>query len=156
MPFSTHMRSTYTATPSDIEHRWFIVDAEGMVLGRLAAEVARIIRGKHKPTFTPHMDTGDNVIVINASKVRVTGRKAEQKRYFHHTGYMGHERFTPFASMLAKHPERVIEKAVFGMLPKTALGRQVLRLKLRVYPDAEHPHAAQQPTVLKLTQSESK
>ena len=156
MPFSTHMRSTYTATPSDIEHRWFIVDAEGMVLGRLAAEVARIIRGKHKPTFTPHMDTGDNVIVINASRVRVTGRKAEQKRYFHHTGYMGHERFTPFASMLAKHPERVIEKAVFGMLPKTALGRQVLRLKLRVYPDADHPHAAQQPTVLKLTQSESK
>jgi large subunit ribosomal protein L13 len=156
MSFSTHMRSTYTATPSDIEHRWFIVDAEGMVLGRLAAEVARIIRGKHKPTFTPHMDTGDNVIVINASKVRVTGRKAEQKRYFHHTGYMGHERFTPFASLLAKHPERVIEKAVFGMLPKTALGRQVLRLKLRVYPDADHPHAAQQPTVLKLTQSESK
>ena len=156
MPFSTHMRSTYTATPSDIEHRWFIVDAEGMVLGRLAAEVARIIRGKHKPMFTPHMDTGDNVIVINASKVRVTGRKAEQKRYFHHTGYMGHERFTPFASMLAKHPERVIEKAVFGMLPKTALGRQVLRLKLRVYADADHPHIAQQPTVLKLTQSESK
>ena len=90
MPFSTHMRSTYTATPSDIEHKWFIVDAEGMVLGRLAAEVAQIIRGKHKPTFTPHMDTGDNVIVINASKVKVTGRKAEQKRYFHHTGYMGH------------------------------------------------------------------
>ena len=148
MSFSTHMRSTYTATPSDIEHRWFIVDAEGMVLGRLAAEVARILRGKHKPTFTPHMDTGDNVIVINASKVRVTGRKAEQKRYFHHTGYMGHERFTPFATM--------IEKAVFGMLPKTALGRQVLRLKLRVYADADHPHAAQQPTVLKLTQSESK
>jgi large subunit ribosomal protein L13 len=156
MPFSTHMRSTYTATPSDIEHRWFIVDAQGMVLGRLAAEVARIIRGKHKPTFTPHMDTGDNVIVINASKVRVTGRKAEQKRYFHHTGYMGHERFTPFSTMIAKHPERVIEKAVFGMLPKTALGRQVLRLKLRVYADADHPHTAQQPTVLTLTQSESK
>ncbi len=156
MPFSTHMRSTYTATPSDIEHRWFIVDAEGMVLGRLATEVARIIRGKHKPTFTPHMDTGDSVIVINASKVRVTGRKAEQKRYFHHTGYMGHERFTPFSTMLAKHPERVIEKAVFGMLPKTALGRQVLRLKLRVYADADHPHTAQQPTVLTLTQSESK
>jgi large subunit ribosomal protein L13 len=152
---STHMR-TYTATPSDIEHRWFIVDAEGMVLGRLAAEVAQIIRGKHKPTFTPHMDTGDNVIVINASKVRVTGRKAEQKRYFHHTGYMGHERFTPFATMIAKHPDRVIEKAVYGMLPKTALGRQVLRLKLRVYADADHPHTAQQPTVLKLSQSESK
>lgn len=147
---------TYTATPSDIEHRWFIVDAEGIVLGRLAAEVAQIIRGKHKPMFTPHMDTGDNVIVINASKVRVTGRKAEQKRYFHHTGYMGHERFTPFATMIAKHPDRVIEKAVYGMLPKTALGRQVLRLKLRVYANADHPHAAQQPTVLKLSQSESK
>lgn len=141
---------TYSATPSDIEHRWFVVDADGLVLGRLASEVAKIIRGKHKPMYTPHMDTGDNVIVINASKVRVTGRKAEQKRYFRHTGYMGHERYTPFASMLAKHPERVIEKAVFGMLPKTTLGRQKLRLKLRVYPDAQHPHAAQQPVVLNL------
>lgn len=141
---------TYSARPSDIEHRWFVVDADGLVLGRLASEVAKIIRGKHKPMFTPHMDTGDHVIVINASKVRVTGRKAEQKRYFRHTGYMGHERYTPFASMLAKHPERVVEKAVFGMLPKTALGRQKLRLKLRVYPDAQHPHAAQQPVVLNL------
>ena len=141
---------TFTATPSDIEHQWYIVDAEGLVLGRLAAEVAKIIRGKHKPTFTPHMDTGDNVIVINASKVRVTGRKAEQKRYFRHTGYMGHEMFTPFASMLAKHPERVIEKAVYGMLPKSALGRQKLRNKLRVYAGTEHPHTAQQPKVLQL------
>ncbi len=141
---------TYSATPSDIEHRWFVVDADGLVLGRLASEVAKIIRGKHKPMYTPHMDTGDFVIVINAAKVRVTGRKAEQKRYFRHTGYMGHERYTPFASMLAKHPERVIEKAVFGMLPKTTLGRQKLRLKLRVYPDAQHPHAAQQPVVLNL------
>jgi large subunit ribosomal protein L13 len=141
---------TFTATPSDIEHRWFIVDAEGQVLGRLAAEVAKIIRGKHKPTFTPHMDTGDFVIVINASKVKVTGKKAEQKRYFRHTGYMGHELFTPFSSMLAKHPERVIEKAVYGMLPKTALGRQNLRRKLRVYAGTEHPHVAQQPTVLQL------
>src|SRR5947209_9573484 len=147
---------TFSATPSDIEQESFIVDADGMVLGRLATEVARVIRGKHKPIFTPHMDTGDNVIVINASKVKVTGRKAEQKKYFHHTGYMGHERFTPFATMLEKHPERVIEKAVYGMLPKTALGRQVLRLKLRVYADANHPHTAQQPTVLKFTQSESK
>ena len=141
---------TFTATPSDIEHRWYIVDADGLVLGRLAAEVAKVIRGKHKPTFTPHMDTGDFVIVINASKVRVTGRKAEQKRYFRHTGYMGHELFTPFASMLAKHPERVIEKAVYGMLPKTALGRQNLRRKLRVYAGTEHPHVAQQPTPLQL------
>ena len=145
---------TFTATPSDIEQRWFIVDAEGMVLGRLATEIARVIRGKHKPTFTPHMDTGDNVIVINASKVVVTGRKAEQKEYFRHTGYMGHERFTPFSEMIVKHPERVIEKAVYGMLPKTALGRQVLRRKLRVYPDAKHPHAAQQPTPLTFNKSE--
>ena len=141
---------TYTATPKDIEHQWFVVDADGMVLGRLAAEVAKIIRGKHKPMYTPHMDTGDNVIVINASKVKVTGRKAEQKRYFHHTGYMGHERFTPFATMLEKHPERIIEKAVYGMLPKTALGRQTLRRKLRVFANANHSHAAQQPKVLEL------
>ncbi len=147
---------TYSATPKDIEHRWYLVDAEGVVLGRLATEVARIIRGKHKPMFTPHMDTGDNVIVINASKVKVTGRKAEQKRYFRHTGYMGHERFTPFATMIEKHPERVIEKAVNGMLPKSALGRQKLRIKLRVYPNAEHPHAAQQPVVLNLRMSEKK
>jgi large subunit ribosomal protein L13 len=144
---------TYTATPRDIEHSWYVVDADGMVLGRLAAEVAKIIRGKHKAMFTPHMDTGDNVIVINAAKVRVTGRKAEQKRYFHHTGYMGHERFTPFATMRDKHPERIIEKAVYGMLPKTALGRQVLRNKLRVYATAEHPHAAQQPKVLNLAKT---
>jgi large subunit ribosomal protein L13 len=147
---------TFSATPSDIEQRWYIVDAEGVVLGRLASEIAKVIRGKHKPIFTPHMDTGDNVIVINASKVKVTGRKAEQKRYFTHTGYMGHERHTPFATMLAKHPERVIEKAVHGMLPKTALGRQVLRGKLRVYAGAEHPHAAQQPTPLPMKKSETK
>jgi large subunit ribosomal protein L13 len=145
---------TFSATPRDIEQQWFIVDADGMVLGRLAAEVAKIIRGKHKPIFTPHMDTGDNVIVINASKVKVTGRKAEQKEYFSHTGYMGHEKFTPFSTMIAKHPERVIEKAVYGMLPKTALGRQVLRRKLRVYATAEHPHVAQQPKPLTFTKSE--
>ena len=151
----TTMR-TFTATPKDIEQRWFVVDADGVVLGRLASEVAKIIRGKHKPAFTPHMDTGDSVIVINASKVRVTGRKDEQKRYFRHTGYMGHERFTPFATMLAKHPERVIEKAVYGMLPKTTLARQVLRRKLRVYAGAEHPHAAQRPAPLTLPTSETR
>ncbi len=145
---------TFSATPRDITKRWFVVDAEDMVLGRLASEVAKILRGKHKPIFTPHMDTGDGVIVINASKVRVTGRKGEQKQYFTHTGYMGHERHTPYATMIAKHPERVIEKAVYGMLPKTALGRQVLRRKLRVYPGAEHPHAAQQPTPLTFAQDE--
>src|SRR5215212_6950974 len=136
---------TYSATPADIQHDWYVVDADGMVLGRLAAEVARIIRGKHKPMYTPHMDTGDNVIVINASKVKLTGRKLEQKKYFTHTGYMGHERHTPAACMLAKHPERMIDKAVFGMLPKSALGRQTLRRKLRVYANADHPHVAQQP-----------
>ncbi|MGH7664575.1 MAG: 50S ribosomal protein L13 [Gemmatimonadaceae bacterium] len=139
---------TFSATPSDIEQQWFIVDADGMVLGRLASEVARIIRGKHKPIFTAHMDTGDNVIVINASKVRLTGHKAEQKTYFKHTGYMGHESHQPIAAVLRKHPERVIEKAVYGMLPKTTLGRQTLRGKLRVYPTDEHPHAAQQPVPL--------
>ncbi len=142
---------TFSAKPSDIEHKWFVVDADGLVLGRLASEVAKILRGKHKPIFTPHMDTGDFVIVVNASKVMVTGRKAEQKAYFRHTGYMGHERFTPFATMLAKHPERVIEKAVYGMLPKNALARQVVRRKLRVYAGAEHPHTAQQPTALTFT-----
>ncbi len=147
---------TYTATPRDIKHDWYVVDASGMVLGRLAAEVAKIIRGKHKPMYTPHMDTGDNVIVINASKVKVTGRKAEQKRYFHHTGYMGHERFTPFAAMIEKHPERVIEKAVYGMLPKTTLARQNLRRKLRVFADANHTHAAQQPKVLDLNTKKEK
>lgn len=146
---------TYSATPADIEHNWYVVDAEGMVLGRLATQIARILRGKHKPMYTPHMDTGDNVIVINASKVRVTGRKAEQKQYFRHTGYMGHERYTPFATMIAKHPERVIEKAVFGMLPKTTLARTSLRRKLRVYAGAEHPHAAQLPQVLTFSKSEA-
>jgi large subunit ribosomal protein L13 len=145
---------TFTATPKDIQRRWFLIDADGMVLGRLASEVAKIIRGKHKPIFTPHMDTGDHVIVINASKVRVTGRKAEQKEYFRHTGYMGHERFTPYATMIEKHPERVVEKAVFGMLPKSALGRQKLRLKLKVYAGDHHPHTAQQPTVVNLKKSE--
>jgi large subunit ribosomal protein L13 len=144
---------TFSATPSDIDHRWFIVDASGMVLGRLASEVAKIIRGKHKPTFTPHMDTGDNVIVVNAAKVRVTGRKAEQKKYFRHSGYMGHESFIPFSTEIAKHPERVIERAVYGMLPKSTLARQVLRRKLRVYGGAEHPHAAQKPEILTFSKS---
>ena len=146
---------TFSATPKDIEKRWFIVDASGIPLGRLATEVAKIIRGKHKPTFTPHMDTGDNVIVVNAAKVRLTGRKAEQKEYFSHSGYMGHERHTPLAAMLAKHPERVIEKAVYGMLPKTALGRGVLRRKLRVYAGTDHPHVAQAPAPLKLSKDET-
>ncbi len=139
---------TYSLKQSEIEHRWHVVDAEGQVLGRLASQVAQILRGKHKPTFTPHMDCGDFVVVINAEKVRLTGRKLEQKQYFRHSGYMGHERFTPVAHMLKTHPERVIEQAVFGMLPKSTLARQEIRKKLKVYAGPEHPHAAQQPEPL--------
>lgn len=136
---------TFTATPDDIRHDWHVVDASGVPLGRLASAVAQLIRGKHKPTFTPHMDGGDFVVVVNAAKVKLTGKKAEQKKYFGHSGYMGHESFTPVQQLLDKKPELVIEKAVFGMLPKNALSRQRLRLKLKVYRSAEHPHAAQQP-----------
>jgi large subunit ribosomal protein L13 len=136
---------TYTATPAEIRHDWHVVDAEGVPLGRLASAVAQLIRGKHKPTFTPHMDGGDFVVVLNAAKVKLTGKKSEQKKYFSHSGYMGHEKFTPVNNLLAKHPDRVIEKAVFGMLPKNALSKQRLRLKLKVYAGASHPHEAQQP-----------
>ncbi|HSR14834.1 MAG TPA: 50S ribosomal protein L13 [Gemmatimonadales bacterium] len=136
---------TFSARHADLSHDWHVVDAAGVPLGRLATAVAQLIRGKHKPTFTPHMDGGDFVVVVNADKVRLTGNKMDQKQYFRHTGYMGHERFTPVKDMLAKHPERVIEKAVQGMLPKTSLARQKLRGKLKVYAGPEHPHAAQQP-----------
>jgi large subunit ribosomal protein L13 len=141
---------TFTLKGGDLEHRWHVVDAEGLALGRLASRVAQLIRGKHKPTFTPHMDCGDFVVVVNAEKVRLTGRKLEQKRYFRHSGYMGHERFTPVAKMLTKHPERVIEHAVYGMLPKTTLGRQALRKKLKVYAGPTHPHQAQRPVPVQL------
>ena len=147
---------TFSATPDDITHDWHVVDAEGVPLGRLASTVAQLIRGKHKPTYTPHMDGGDFVIVINASKVKLTGRKMEQKTYFKHTGYMGHERHVAVKDLLSKHADRVIEKAVFGMLPKTALGRQKLRLKLRVYPGAVHPHGAQQPETITFGKVEAK
>jgi large subunit ribosomal protein L13 len=140
---------TFTATPKDIEQKWFVVDADGVPLGRLASRVAQVIRGKHKPTFTPHMDTGDGVIVVNAEKVKLTGRKMEQKGYFSHSGYMGHDKITPIRNVMENHPDRIIEKAVFGMLPKNSLSKQVLRLKLRVYAGAEHPHVAQQPEMLK-------
>ena len=143
---------TFTLKASQLEHQWHVVDADGVALGRLASRVAQLIRGKHKPTFTPHMDCGDFVIVVNAEKVRLTGRKPEQKRYFRHTGYMGHERFTPVATMLSKHPERVIEKAVFGMLPKTTLARQAMRKKLKVYAGPTHPHQAQRPVPVNVGQ----
>jgi len=136
---------TFSAKHSDLRHDWHVVDATDVPLGRLASAVAQLIRGKHKPTFTPHMDGGDFVIVLNASKVRLSGRKPAQKEYFRHTGYMGHDRYIVARDLLARHPDRVIEKAVFGMLPKNSLARQKLRTKLKVYGGAEHPHAAQQP-----------
>ena len=142
---------TYSQKHSELDHCWHLVDAEGQVLGRLASKVAQLIRGKHKPTFTPHMDGGDFVVVINAEKVKLTGKKLQQKQYFRHTGYMGHERFTPVADLLKKHPERVIEKAVFGMLPKSTLGKQTLRKKLKVYAGTEHPHQGQSPTPVELS-----
>lgn len=138
---------TYTPKANEIERAWWIVDAGGQTLGRLATEVARILRGKHKPSFTPHLDVGDHVIVINASKVRLTGKKEEQKTYFRHSGYMGHEQHIPFKRMLERHPERVIELAVRGMLPKNTLGRHT-RMKLKVYAGSEHPHVGQQPQPL--------
>ena len=140
---------TYSVKAGEIERRWYVVDAQGKVLGRLATEIARILRGKHKPTYTPHLDTGDFVVVVNAEKIELTGRKADQKTYFRHTGYMGGEKFIPFRRMLEKHPERVIELAVKGMLPKNALGKQMHK-KLRVYAGAEHPHQAQQPESLNI------
>jgi large subunit ribosomal protein L13 len=136
---------TFSAKHKDVTHAWHVVDASGVPLGRLASAVAQLIRGKHKPTFTPHIDGGDFVVVVNAEKISLTGRKDEQKRYFRHTGYMGHERFTPVGVVRATHPERVIEKAVYGMLPKNSLSKQRLRGKLKVYAGAEHPHQAQQP-----------
>lgn len=140
---------TYTPKASEIHRQWWLVDAEGKVLGRLASEIARVLRGKHKPTYAPHMDMGDYVVVVNADKVHLTGAKAEKKTYFRHSGFMGGERHIPFQEMLEKHPERVIELAVKGMMPKNNLGR-LMRKKLRVYAGAEHPHEGQQPQPLEV------
>lgn len=139
---------TYVARPSAIKRDWFVVDAEGQTLGRLASEIAKRLRGKHKPEYTPFMDTGDYIIVINASKIKVTGKKATDKVYYHHTGYPGGIKSETFEKMLARKPEAVIEKAVRGMLPKGPLGRAMFR-KLKVYAGEQHNHAAQQPQVLK-------
>ncbi|HEU4764001.1 MAG TPA: 50S ribosomal protein L13 [Gemmatimonadales bacterium] len=147
---------TFSAKPKDLEHRWLLVDAAGVPLGRLASRVAQLIRGKHKPTFTPHMDGGDFVVVINASKVKLTGRKLTDKTVFSHTGYMGHESHTPVRNILEKHPDRVIEKAVFGMLPKNSLAKQKLRTKLKVYAGADHPHQAQQPVATSVAPARTK
>ena len=138
---------TFMASPSTIERKWYVVDATGHTLGRLSSEVAKVLRGKNKPIFTPHIDTGDYVIVINADKVKVTGKKMEQKIYYNHSEYVGGMKETKLQEMMAKKPEKVIELAVKGMLPKGPLGRSMIT-KLHVYAGAEHPHTAQKPEVL--------
>ncbi len=140
---------TFSAKPESVQRNWYVVDAEKKVLGRLAAEVARRLRGKHKPEYTPHVDTGDYIIVVNAEKIAVTGNKYNDKMYYHHTGYPGGIKGVSFRNMIEKHPTRVIEKAVKGMLPRNKLGRSMLS-KLKVYTGTEHAHQAQQPKVLEI------
>ncbi len=146
---NARMHKTYMAKPGEVTREWYVVDASGKTLGRLATEIARILRGKHKPQYTPHVDVGDFVIVINAEKIAVTGRKLDQKRYYRHSGYPGGLHSITLRRMLEKHPERVIRLAVKGMLPKNRLGRRMLK-KLKVYAGPEHPHQAQQPKPLDL------
>jgi len=138
---------TYMASPSTIERKWYVVDASGQTLGRLAAQTANVLRGKNKPTFTPHIDTGDYVIIINADKIKVTGKKLDQKTYFSHSKYVGGDKTVTLRDQLANKPERVVEHAVIGMLPKGPLGRQMAK-KLFVYAGPEHKHQAQKPEVL--------
>jgi large subunit ribosomal protein L13 len=141
--------STYSVKAGEIDRKWYVVDADGLVLGRLASEVAMILRGKKKPTYTPHLDVGDHVVVINAERVTLTGDKINSKLYYHHTMYPGGLRVTGLRELMDKHPDRVITRAVRGMLPKTKLGRAMLK-KLRVYRGKEHPHVAQNPEQLDL------
>ena len=140
---------TVSMRDQDVERSWWLIDAENQTLGRLATEIARRLRGKHKPEYTPHMDTGDHIVIINADKVRVTGAKTEDKMYYRHTGYPGGIKETNFSDLQAEHPERVIEKAVKGMLPKNPLGRAMFK-KLHIYAGPEHKHQAQQPQNLEL------
>ncbi len=139
--------NSYMANPDKIERKWYVVDAEGQTLGRLASEVAKVLRGKNKPVFTPHVDTGDYVIIVNADKIKVTGKKMDQKIYYNHSEYVGGMKETTLKEMMAKKPERVLELAVKGMLPKGPLGRTMIK-KLHVYAGPEHNHAAQKPEVL--------
>ena len=139
--------NSFMANPAKVERKWYVVDATGYTLGRLASEVAKVLRGKNKPVFTPHVDTGDYVIVVNADKIKVTGKKLDQKIYYHHSDYVGGMKETTSREMIAKKPEKVVELAVKGMLPKGPLGREMFT-KLHVYAGAEHPHAAQQPEAL--------
>jgi large subunit ribosomal protein L13 len=143
------VKRTYVTKPEDIERDWYVVDASGQTLGRLASEIARIVRGKHKPMYSPSVDAGDYVIVINADKIYVTGRKLDQKMYYRHSGYPGGLKEVSLRRMLEEHPTRVIEHAVRGMLPKNRLGRKMIR-KLKVYAGSDHPHQAQQPVPLEL------
>lgn len=143
---NTISNKTYTATPSTIEKKWVLIDAEDQSLGRVSSEIASILRGKNKPEYTPHMDAGDNVVVINAEKVKLTGKKMFDKEYFRHTGYPGGEKFTTAKEMMEKDPTSLIMMAVKGMLPKTKLGRKLLT-NLRVYAGPVHPHSAQQPEI---------
>ncbi len=140
---------TYNANAQNVEREWFLIDADGQTLGRLATEVAHRLRGKHKPVYTPHVDTGDYIVIVNAEKIRVTGRKLQDKMYHHHTGYIGSLKSTSLGKLLEEHPTRAIEKAVKGMLPKNSLGRAMFK-KLKVFAGPEHKHAAQQPKELKL------
>ena len=139
--------NSYMANPDKIERKWYVVDADGQTLGRLASEVAKVLRGKNKPVFTPHVDTGDYVIIVNADKIKVTGKKMDQKIYYNHSDYVGGMKETTLKEMMAKKPERVLELAVKGMLPKGPLGRSMIK-KLHVYAGPEHNHAAQKPEVL--------
>ncbi len=140
---------TFSAKPAEVRRDWYVVDATNKTLGRLSTEIALRLRGKHKPEYTPHIDTGDYIVVVNAEKVRVTGKKLQDKIYHHHTGYIGNLKSVPLEKMLDEHPERVIEKAVKGMLPRGPLGRQMYS-KLRVFAGPEHTHAAQQPIPLEI------
>ena len=140
---------TFTAKPETVKRDWYVVDATGKTLGRLAAEVAKVLRGKHKPTFTPHMDTGDHVIIINADKVVLTGKKLTHKIYFRHSGYLGGDSYVKAGDMLKKNPVRMVELAVKGMIPHNSLGAQIFS-KLHVYAGSEHPHAAQKPEVMEI------
>ena len=140
---------TFSAKPHEVERQWFVVDAQGQTLGRLATQVATILRGKHKPIYTPHVDCGDYVIVVNANQIHVTGQKLDQKMYYRHSGYPGGLKHVTLRRRLETHPERVIESAVRGMLPKNRLGRKMFK-KLKVYAGSDHPHEAQQPKMLDL------
>ena len=142
---------TFSPKASDIQHQWHVIDASDVVLGRLASHAATLLRGKHKPIFAPHVDTGDFVIVVNAEKVALSGRKLEQKRAYRHSGYPGGLRAMTYGELMSRHPERVIEKAVRGMLPKNSLGRSMLR-KLKVYAGPDHPHQAQKPVPFEIKQ----